>query len=137
MRFLKNLKSKFQRAIDDKLNLSNWYHISYDENGISWEVKPPGRKSWTDHCPWDCIECVCFKASGLYESDEIYLFALTREESYVIPTEADGGDRIIDQLIKRDLFDAELAIKAACAEEGIFCCPEIEDYLKSKQMERK
>ena len=56
-------------------------------------------------------------------SDGIYVFTSERPQSFVIPTEADGGLEVWNELVRRGLFDAELAIKAALAEEGLFCWP--------------
>jgi hypothetical protein len=40
-----------------------------------------------------------------------------------VPTEADGGPGLLSELMRRDLFDAKLAIRAAKAERGLFCWP--------------
>ena len=69
-----------------------------------------------------------FKANDLYESDEILLFTDIRPESYVIPTEAEGGETILPELIDRKLYDAGLAIKAASLTEGMLCYPDLEEY---------
>jgi len=46
-----------------------------------------------------------------------------REESYVIPSEADGGPEFWSEVIRRGLFDAELAIEKATQSEGFACYP--------------
>ncbi len=58
------------------------------------------------------------------EPDSLYVFVRQRPESYAIPMEAEGGLELFDELIRRKLFDAELAIRAAMATEGLFCWPE-------------
>jgi hypothetical protein len=45
----------------------------------------------------------------------------------VVPVEADGGEAVLDELLKRKLFDAQLAIRAAMEFEGVFCWPPLED----------
>ncbi|MCC6190870.1 MAG: hypothetical protein IT318_17750, partial [Anaerolineales bacterium] len=46
-----------------------------------------------------------------------------RPESYAIPMQAGGGPELLQALIERGLFDAELAIQAAAASQGLFCWP--------------
>lgn len=41
-------------------------------------------------------------------------------ESYAIPLAADGTAALVGELIRRDLFDGDLAIQASSA-EGLFC----------------
>jgi hypothetical protein len=38
--------------------------------------------------------------------------------------EAEGGQALLDEIIRRKLFPAELAIRAATTPEGLFCWPE-------------
>jgi hypothetical protein len=57
-------------------------------------------------------------------SDGIYVFTTLRPESFVIPAEASGGAALWNEIVRRGLFDAELAIEAASASEGLFCWPE-------------
>jgi hypothetical protein len=38
--------------------------------------------------------------------------------------DAEGGQALLDEIIRRKLFPAELAIRAATATEGLFCWPE-------------
>nr|MDO8115466.1 hypothetical protein [Candidatus Sigynarchaeota archaeon] len=105
--------------------LSTWYHVRFDENGITRDVHPGDKEPWSDFVPWAKIIRICFKtAEDLMFSDEIYIFTSDRTESYLIPTEADGGAELWNEIIKRGLFDAELAIKAATApEDSLFCWP--------------
>ena len=67
---------------------------------------------------------MCFNPGAEYfETDELYIFTNKREESYLIPLEADGGLELWDEIIQRELFDAELAIKLATGSEGLQCWP--------------
>ena len=85
----------------------------------------PEREVINDSIRWDDIVRICFKTGDFLSSDEILIFVKSREESYLIPTEADGGSSLWGEIIQRKLFDAELAIKAATAgEDEIFCWPQ-------------
>ncbi len=53
----------------------------------------------------------------------LYIFTSQRPESYVIPTEADGGGALWNEIFDRGLFDPELTIQAATSDSGLFCWP--------------
>ncbi len=104
--------------------LSTWYHVKFDNKVISRDVRPPNGKSWSDSVFWSKIIRICFKTSDDFTgSDEIYIFTSEREESYLIPTEADGGSELWGEIISRGLFDAELAIKLAATSGELACWP--------------
>ena len=105
--------------------LKDWYHVTFDGQGITRDVAPPRKAAWSDFVPWDRIIRVCFKGGESFLlTDELYIFTADRPESYLIPLDADGGSEVWGELIRRGLFDAELAMKAASAEEGeLFCWP--------------
>jgi hypothetical protein len=100
-----------------------WFQVSFDENSVYLDVDPPGGKGWKDQFQWKDVIRVCFQVGDLWVSDEIYVFTNTRPESYVISTEAIGGPEFWGEIVRRDLFDAELAIKIASATEGLYCWP--------------
>jgi hypothetical protein len=100
-----------------------WYHVSFNETTVFLDVSPPGSEGWKDQFQWKDVIRVCFQLGDLWVSDEIYIFTNKRPESYVIPTEAEGGPEFWGEIIRRDLFDAELAIEIASATEGIYCWP--------------
>jgi hypothetical protein len=105
--------------------ISDWFHVSFNEDSIYIKINPPSRVEITDAIKWDEIIRVCFKTGDLFSSDEILIFIDSREESYLIPTEAFGAGELWGEIIERNLFNAELAIKAATApEDEIFCWPE-------------
>ena len=110
--------------MDDEYALSNWFHVKFNNDMIFLNVNSPPDEGWQVEIPWSDIIRVCFKPGDLFESDEIYIFTDKRPESYVIPTEAEGGAELWGEIINRDLFDAELAIKVITASEGISCWPE-------------
>lgn len=106
------------------MSLETWYHVSFDEEYIYRKVDPPGSEGWNDKCRWEDIIRICFQPGDFLQTDELYIFTSEREESYLIPLEADGGLELWGEIIDRNLFDAELAIKVATGLEGLHCWPE-------------
>jgi hypothetical protein len=96
-----------------------WYRVSFDERGVTRAAQPPGGTAWEDQVAWDTIARVCLEMEGLFGSDSLYLFTRQRPESYVVPLTARGAPELLGELIRRGLFDGELAIRAASA-EGLF-----------------
>ena len=90
---------------------------------ILLDVWPPGREAWKDEFAWKDIERVAFVAEDYMGSDVIYVYTSLRPESFVIPVEAKNGGDFWNELIKRGHFDADLAIKAALADRGMFVWP--------------
>ena len=105
----------------------DWYKVEFDDEKVTQKVSPPGQESWTQSFLWADVVRVCFEATDFLESDAIYVFTRTREKSYVIPSEAQGGLEFWNAVIERGLFDAKLAIDAAASGGGLFCWPEITD----------
>ena len=104
-------------------SLADWFRVGFDDTVINIRVNPPERPAWESRVEWARIIRVCFKAGDLFTTDEIYLFTDERPESYLIPTEAGGGAALWDEIIRRGVFDAELAIEAASATDRLFCWP--------------
>ena len=130
MSFFKNLFSSARNALTNKAKipeLDEWFLTRFDSDFISLEVSPPGRSAWTAQIEWKRINRICFKAGDLYNPDEIYIFTDERPESYLIPTEANGGNILWEEILRRNLFDAETAIAAATSTNKLFCCPAIEE----------
>lgn len=100
-------------------DVSEWFSVQWDDAGVTLDVQPPGREPWTAQFGWNQIERVCLKAEDHTCSDGLYIFTSLRPESWVVPTETKGGLDFLDELIKREVFDAELAIQAASATEGL------------------
>ena len=100
-----------------------WFRVSLDEARIHLQVKRFLRRGWSADIAWDEIVRVCFKAEDFTLSDGIYLFVRGRPESYAVPVEAVGGQELLEELIRRELFPADLAIRAAVAPQGVFCWP--------------
>lgn len=105
-------------------HLENWYQVTFDDKNIYLNIHPSEQKPKKTRIEWATIERVCFKLGDYIESDEIYIFTSQREESYLIPVEAAGGFELWMEIIRRGLFDAQLAIDVATKSEGIFCWPE-------------
>lgn len=107
--------------------LEEWFHVTFDDDLIYVHIHAPEQEEFKSTITWSEIIRVCFKTGDFMTPDEIYIFIKSRPESYLIPTEADGGTDLWGEIINRGLFDAELGIKAATAPEGsLFCWPEIE-----------
>jgi hypothetical protein len=83
-------------------------------------VNPPNGSAWEETISWVGIIQVCFKTGDWMESAEIYLFTNERPESYVIPTEAEGGHALWSEIVARQLFDTEMAIQAATTTHELF-----------------
>ena len=100
-----------------------WFVVTYDDRAVHLRAEPPGKQPWSQSFAWDSLTRVCFKAEDLFVSDGIYVFTTQRPESYAIPTEARGGRELWFEILRRKLFDANLAIEAACSTEGLYCWP--------------
>ena len=105
------------------MELSAWYHVRFDAEKIYRNAEPAGSTAWADELEWKDIIRICFQAGDLWTSDELYIFTNQREESYLIPLEAEGGLELWNEIIQRGLFDATLAVKVATSGEGLFCWP--------------
>jgi hypothetical protein len=103
--------------------LHEWFFVTFDEQAVHLRAEPPGKAAWSQSFRWDAVVRVCFKAEGMGVSDGIYVFTTDRPESYVIPAEAQGGDALWSEILRRKLFDATLAIEAACSPGGLYCWP--------------
>ena len=103
--------------------LCDWYVITFDDHAVYLHAEPPGREPWSQQFAWDSVVRVCFEAEDFLASDGIYVFTTQRPESYAIPTEARGGQELWFEILRRKLFDASLAIKAATSTGGLYCWP--------------
>jgi len=103
--------------------LSEWFFVTFDDKAVQMRAELPGRQAWSQGFHWDTVIRVCFKAEDMLVSDGIYVFTTVRPESYVIPTEAQGGPELWSEILRRKLFDASLAIEAAQSTGGLYCWP--------------
>ena len=105
--------------------IKEWFHVTFDDELINVNIEVPGKWEQKASIIWSEINRICFETGDFMSSDEIYIFISSRPESYLIPTEADGGADLWGEIIEHGLFDAELAIKAATSpEDSLFCWPE-------------
>ncbi|GMV43522.1 MAG: hypothetical protein AMXMBFR64_52380 [Myxococcales bacterium] len=100
----------------------DWFRVTCDEEEVRADVAPPGGVAWSRAIRWGSVERVCFEAGGLWESDTWYLFERGEPHSLMIPSGAPGTGELLDALMARGLFPAELAIRAATG-EGLTCWP--------------
>ena len=105
------------------MDVREWYTVEFDADNIRLKANPPGGQPWSQELRWADIDRVCFVAEDFTVSDGIYLFTNQRPESYAIPVEAQGGQRLWGEIIERGLFDAALAVHAATSTGGVFCWP--------------
>jgi hypothetical protein len=105
------------------MGVETWFQVRFDEMGIHRAAQPPGADPWADTLAWADIIRVCLEVEDFVSTEGLYLFSRHRPESYAIPMQADGGPELLQALIERGLFDAQLAIDAALAETGLFCWP--------------
>lgn len=103
--------------------LAEWFFVTFDETTVRMHATPPSGPAWSQEFAWDSVVRICFKAEDMLISDGIYVFTTQRKESYVIPTEASGGSELWGEIVRRGLFDTELAIEAAKSLGGLFCWP--------------
>ncbi|HEY9031950.1 MAG TPA: hypothetical protein VIM93_11360 [Kangiella sp.] len=119
---IKKIKA-WLKAREQSKKLENWFSVTWDNEYIYRHVAAPGKEPWSDKFRWSEIERICFEATDYMFSDDIYFFTTERQESYVIPTEAKGGGELWKLILDKNLFDAELAIKAVTSPGGMFCWP--------------
>ncbi len=117
---------KVRRDFPDT-QISSWFKIAFDQEWIRLDVNPPRRPSWSHAFRWDEVERVCFEAEAFLVSDGLYVFTQGHPKSYHIPIDGSGGLAFWNEIVRRGLFDAELAIKVAAAAEGVRCWPPVEE----------
>lgn len=103
--------------------LLEWFNVRFDVALITLQVSPPSRPAWEAQIKWERIIRICFKTGGWDSPDELYLFTDERPESYLLPMHAVGAAALWDEILRRELFDAETAIKAASSIDKLFCWP--------------
>ena len=104
----------------------SWFVVTTDDQSFSLSVSAPGRQPWRAVIPWGSVVRVCFEAQWP-ASDSLYVFTSLRAESWVVPTEAEGGEQLLNELLRRGLFAASLAVRALKAQHGLFYWLPIEE----------
>ena len=117
---IRRIKDWFAASAESK-ELENWFEVAWDKEFVYRNVSPPGKKSWSDNFRWSQIERICFEATDPMYSEGLYFSTSERAESCVVPTEVRGGSDLWEEVLRRKLFDPELAVKAALSESGMFC----------------
>ena len=105
------------------MELADWYQVRCDQTGFTRTAQPPGAEAWSDQVRWADIVRVCLEVEDFVTTEALYVFTNERPESFAIPMQADGGPELLQALIERGLFEAQMAIEAASAEAGLFCWP--------------
>lgn len=123
MNFVKRFIDKISRYNEP---IEKWFQVTFDEIKITITANPPGRNSWQQTLEWDNLIRVIFQGEGGYSSDTLFLFSSLRPESYVIPTDAKGGQELIDKLIAKGIFNSKNFTDAVLSPYGIYCWPEDE-----------
>jgi hypothetical protein len=102
-----------------------WFKVTFDDAAIHLDVSPPASDPWAARIEWARIVRICFRSGDFPESDDVYIFTDERPESRLIPIDASGGYELWQEVLRRKLFDAELAIRAAASPGGeLFCDPD-------------
>ncbi|MFX1368290.1 MAG: hypothetical protein ACFFAY_06820 [Promethearchaeota archaeon] len=96
--------------------------MRFDDEFIEIHVHPPGGDEHRAKIRWDEIIRICFKPADFLDSDEVLIFDQRQKNSYLIPIDADGGFALWDEILRRGLFDAELAIRLASLTNGDYHC---------------
>ena len=102
---------------------SSWYQVRFDDEAVYRAAQPTGQPGWTDQFAWADVIRVCLEVEEFTGTDGLYIFTRTRPESYAIPMGAEGATDLLGELVRRGLFDGQMAIEAATVESGLFCWP--------------
>jgi hypothetical protein len=122
MNLLASVKAWYRRR--QPLPLNEWFFVTFDNERVTLRANPPGRDSWDQSFTWSSITRVCFKDEGPYASDGLYIFTSERAESFVVPTEAHGGDEFFGALAGRGFFPPEVMASAVrSVDGGLYCWP--------------
>jgi hypothetical protein len=104
--------------------IDQWFFVEFDDAKVVMRASPAGKPSWEQSFPWSSVTRVCFKDEGPWSSDGIYVFTSLRPESFVIPTEANGGEAFLQTLTAKGLFPEEVAGRAFTSSNGgLYCWP--------------
>ena len=107
----------------NKRQFKNCFSVTWDDVYVRIESSPPNRLNVVEKFKWLDIEKICMEAKSKKLSDEIYFFTSDRLEAYIVPVEATGGHKLLEMLIIRKLYDAQLAKNAIASVEGLYWWP--------------
>jgi hypothetical protein len=111
------------RTGNNKRQFRNCFSVTWDDNCVCIESNLPNRIKAIEKFKWADIEKICLEAKSKKLSDEIYFFTTDRLEAYIVPVEATGGHRLLEMLIVKKLYDANLAKSAIASVEGLYWWP--------------
>ncbi|WP_444919607.1 hypothetical protein ACJJID_11460 [Microbulbifer sp. CnH-101-G] len=119
---IKKLKA-WLKAREEGKKLESWIFVTCGSESICRHIAAPRKEQWNDKFRWSEIERICFEATDYMFSDDIHFFTTESPASYVIPTEAKGGQALWNLAMQKGLFDAGLATEAATSLGGMYCWP--------------
>jgi hypothetical protein len=102
--------------------IGDWFLVTCDDIGATLKAEPPGQDAWEQGFTWDSVERLCFKDEGLALSDAFYVFTSLRDEAFLVPVEAQGGELFWDKIQEIGLFPAEISGRAVQSTDGGFYC---------------
>ncbi len=117
------LISNWIRTGKNKRQFKNCFSVTWDDEFVRIESTPPKRYTVIEKFKWLDIEKICMEAKSKKLSDEIYFFTADRLEAYIVPVEATGGRKLLEMLIIKKLYDANLAKNAIASVEGLYWWP--------------
>ena len=103
--------------------LNEWFVVTFDDRSVYMRAEPPGKPAWSQEFTWESVVRVCFATEDFTLSDGVYVFTTQRPEGYDIPTEARGGGDFWNEIVRRKLFDAKLAVDAMASTGRLYCWP--------------
>ena len=102
-----------------------WFEVDYDAESITISRRKLFLLKAVTEISWSRIIRICFLGGDHIKFDELYIFTDERPQSYIIPMDAYGALQLWSEIIKRGLFDAEIAIQAASASsDELLCWPQ-------------
>lgn len=109
------------------LTIANWFEVTFDKDFIYQNASPPGQAAWKQQFRWADIIRICYETEEKGTSNGLYFFTSLRPESYAIPLQGKGGAALWNEVIRRGLFDQNLAREASsCVEDKTFFWPPLE-----------
>jgi hypothetical protein len=97
--------------------------VSFDEHTVRlWKRSPGGERVPRATFAWSSVRRICFKDSGPFASDLLYVFTRNPDSALVVPLEVDGGGEFWRQLPARGLFPSWLHERATLSTDGGFYC---------------
>ncbi|QFT55790.1 hypothetical protein [Microbulbifer sp. THAF38] len=100
---IKKLKA-WLKAREEGKKLESWFFVTCDSESIYRHIAAPRKEQWNDKFRLSEIERIYFEATDYMFSDDIHFFITESPASYVIPTEAKGGQALWNLVMERRSF---------------------------------